>query len=273
MGPRSSWFTRYSHDALAWEYDYRHNKLAPGELEWYLKYARLTGGPILELACGTGRLLIAIAQAGYRIDGLDLSGAMLRLLKMKTRDLDPNTRRRIKLYQADMRRFSTPARYPLAILAYNSLQELETRADQLLCLKNVHACLRDGGYFLLMVAGTHWDRYGDGQDYVVDWFDAPAVDVENGISVVSRNVSHLNAKARQIVRQEIFVIRRKDCHEERIELRHYVPLLTASDYRLMIESAGFYVRCYSGYDEQPEDGKSRIHCFVAQKRRLPAWQK
>ena len=68
MSLRSPWLTRYCHEALAWEYDYRH-KLAPGELEWYLKYARLTGGPILELACGAGRLLIPIAQAGYRIHG------------------------------------------------------------------------------------------------------------------------------------------------------------------------------------------------------------
>ena len=273
MGPRTSWFTRYSHDALAWEYDYRHNKLTPGELEWYLKYARRTGGPILELACGTGRLLIAVAQAGYRIDGLDLSGAMLRLLKMKLCGLDPEVRRRIRLRQADMLRFAPSVRYPLAILAYNSLQELETRAQQLFCLQHVHACLREGGYFLLMVARARWDRYGNGQEYVVDWFDAPAVDVENGISVGSRTVTRLDVEARLAVRRVIFVIRRRDCPEERVELLRRVPLVAASEYRLMMESAGFDVRVYSGYDEQPEDGRSQILCFVARKRRLPARRK
>jgi SAM-dependent methyltransferase len=265
MSLRSSWLKRYCDDALAWEYDYRHNKLAPGELEWYLKYARITGGPILELACGTGRLLIPIAQAGYRIHGLDLSEAMLRLLKMKMYRLDPDARRRIRLYRGDMLRFSSPISYPLEILAYNSLQELETPSDHGLCFKRAYACLRKGGYFLLMIGRTDRDRYGDGKKYVVDWFDAPAVDVESGVSVGSRSVSHLDAKASQIVLKEIFVIRRNDRCEEKIELVHYIPLLTASEYRSMLETAGFSVRSYSGYDEQPEDCRSHILCFVAQK--------
>jgi SAM-dependent methyltransferase len=265
MSLRPSWLRRYCADELAWEYDYRHNKLSPGELEWYLKYARITGGPILELACGTGRLLIPIAQAGYRIHGVDLSGSMLRLLESKIGGIDPDTRRRIKLYRGDMLKFSPPIRYSLAILAYNSLQELETPANHVLCFENVYGCLRDGGYFLLMVVRTDWDRYKDGKEYIVDWSDAPAVDVENGISVASRSVSQLNAKARQIVLKETFVIRRNDRCEERVELLHYIPLVAACEHRLMLENAGFGVRSYSGYDEQPEDGRSHILCFVAQK--------
>jgi SAM-dependent methyltransferase len=265
MSFRSPWLQRYCADELAWEYDYRHNKLAAGELEWYLKYARITGGPILELACGTGRLLLPIAQAGYRIHGLDLSGAMLRLLKLKLGGLDPDVRRRIRLYRGDMLRFAPPIRYSLAILAYNSLQELETIADHALCFKNAHSCLRAGGYFMLMVARFNRDRYGDGKDYVVDWFDAPAVDAERGISVGSRIISHLDAERRRIVLRETFVVRRTDRGEKRVELLHYIPLLPASEYRLMLENAGFAVRSYSGYEEQPEDGRSHTLCFVARK--------
>ncbi len=53
---------RYSHPILAWEYDQR-NKLEAAEFEWYLKYARSVGEPILELACGTGRLTIPLRGA------------------------------------------------------------------------------------------------------------------------------------------------------------------------------------------------------------------
>jgi hypothetical protein len=164
-----------------------------------------------------------------------------------------------------MLRFSPAIRYSLAILAYNSLQELETTADHALCFKNAYSCLRDGGYFLLMVARFDKDRYGDGKVYIVDWFDAPAVDAESGLSVGSRIISRLDAKVRQIVLKEIFLIRRNDRSEERVELPHYIPLLTASEYRLMLENAGFAVCGYSGYDEQPEDGRSHILCFVAKK--------
>ena len=65
---------RYTHEVLAWEYDQRNSTIAPGELAWYLKYATLGGGPILELACGSGRLLLPIAAAGYRVDGVDRQG-------------------------------------------------------------------------------------------------------------------------------------------------------------------------------------------------------
>jgi SAM-dependent methyltransferase len=265
MNLRSSWFTRYCHDALAWEYDLRHHRLAPGELEWYLKYARLTGGPILELACGTGRLLIPIAQAGYRIHGLDLSGAMLRLLKMKMCRLHPDVRRRIKLYQGDMLRFSPPIRYPLAILAYNSLQELETPAECSSLFKRVQGYLRDGGYLLLMVTRAYRDRYRDGKDYLVDWFDAPAADVESGLSVGSSILSRLDVKGNRIVLRESFLIRRDGSREEKVEVTHYIPLLSASEYGFLLEKAGFAVRGYSGYDEQPEDGRSQVLCFAAEK--------
>jgi SAM-dependent methyltransferase len=265
MSLRAIWLRRYFDDELAREYDWRHGELAAGELEWYLKYARKTGGPVLELACGTGRLLIPIAQAGYQIHGVDLSGAMLRLLKSKINGLDPDARRRIRLCRGDMLRFSPPIRYPLAILAYNSLQELETQADYGLFFKNIHACLRAGGYFLLMVARPDPWRYGDGKDYVVDCFDRPAVNGESGTTVSSRSVSRLDAEARRIVLHMTFVIRRNDGGEERVDLVHYIPLFTASAYRLMLEKAGFCVRSYSGYDEQPEDGRSHILCFVAQK--------
>jgi hypothetical protein len=190
---------------------------------------------------------------------------MLRLLKMKMSGLDPGVRRMIRLHQGDMLRFSPPIRYPMAILAYNSLQELETLADLILCFKNAHACLRDGGYFLLTVGMIHWNRYRDGKNYVVDWFDAPAVDVDSGISVGSRSISHLDPKGNRIVLKEIFIIHRGDRCEERVEVVHFVPLLTASEYCLMLENAGFDVRSYSGYDERPEDGSSPIRCFVAQK--------
>ena len=55
-------------------YDFDHD--TKFDLEFYLEYARQCGGPILELACGTGRLAIPIAEAGFEIFGLDLSANM-----------------------------------------------------------------------------------------------------------------------------------------------------------------------------------------------------
>ena len=189
----------------------------------------------------------------------------MQLLKRKMGGLDPDVRRRIRLYQGDMLRFSPPIRYPLAILAYNSLQELETPAECGLLFKRAHGFLHDGGYFLLMVGRACRDRYGDGENYVVDWFDAPTADMESGVSVGSRSLSRLDAKGSRIVLKESFVIRRGGSCEERVNLVHYIPLLTAAEYRVLLENAGFAVRSYSGYEEQPEDGRSHVLCFAARK--------
>ena len=53
------------------------------DVPFYLEYARQCGGPILELACGTGRILIPIAEAGYEIYGVDLSVNMLDRCKQR----------------------------------------------------------------------------------------------------------------------------------------------------------------------------------------------
>jgi ubiquinone/menaquinone biosynthesis C-methylase UbiE len=54
-----------------------------GDVPFYLRQARKTGGPILELACGTGRIAIPLARAGFEVVGLDKSRAMLRIARAK----------------------------------------------------------------------------------------------------------------------------------------------------------------------------------------------
>ncbi len=49
----------------------------PGDVAFYIEQARKAGSPVLELGCGTGRILIPVAEAGIDIVGLDNSPAML----------------------------------------------------------------------------------------------------------------------------------------------------------------------------------------------------
>ena len=120
-------FPRYDHPVLAWEYDQRQPHLFPGELEWHLKYAGVASSLILEFACGSGRLLIPIAQACYAIDGVDRSAAMLDRLREKLGASDEATRNRVRLFRADMMEFVPDRRYHTVILAYNSLQYMESK--------------------------------------------------------------------------------------------------------------------------------------------------
>src|SRR5438309_7724142 len=77
-----------------------------GDVALYVEEARSDGSPILELGCGTGRILIPMAAAGLEVVGLDASHDMLMIARNKLEVLPPEVRRRVQLVEGDMRRFA-----------------------------------------------------------------------------------------------------------------------------------------------------------------------
>jgi SAM-dependent methyltransferase len=113
------------------------------DLAFYLDLARAQGQRVLEVACGSGRVLVPLAQAGFEVVGIDASLHMLELARAKP-DLKRNSGAR--LIQADMRDFRLDVHsFDLAILAVKSFAYLTETADQLRCLQAIHAHLRPGG--------------------------------------------------------------------------------------------------------------------------------
>ncbi len=111
----------------------------PGDVAYYVAAARRAGSPVLELGCGTGRVLLPMARAGLSVVGLDLSADLLARAEAARCRLPAAARRRVDLVQGDMREFQLAARFPLAIIAYRSFQHLLTPIDQVQAL----ACIRD----------------------------------------------------------------------------------------------------------------------------------
>lgn len=255
---------RYEHEILAWEYDQRMSELAPGELEWYLAYADRANHPILELSCGSGRLLIPIARAGYEIDGVDISNAMLSRLDSKIRLLDRRAQSRISFYCVDMAEFRPKRKYAMAFIGLNSLQYLETRERIRSCLHRVFGFLEHGGFFLIMVQQVDLPRYLANERVAIDWIDEPIVDEDRGLSVGSRFVSYLEPGGARIVRERTYRWRRGTTSDV-VQCVTYSPILATFDYIEMLEEAGFTARAYGGYDERPGDGTSGTICFVCQK--------
>src|SRR5207237_10593984 len=68
------------YDLIAPFYDIEHAHFDE-DVDLYLNFAEACGGPLLELACGSGRLLVPLARAGYRVTGVDTSGRMLELAR------------------------------------------------------------------------------------------------------------------------------------------------------------------------------------------------
>lgn len=82
------------------------------------------GGPVLELGCGSGRLLLPLARAGLPVTGVDNAPAMLQRARQKLAAESPAVRERVTLVEADMTSFDLPQCFALILLSYNTLMHL-----------------------------------------------------------------------------------------------------------------------------------------------------
>jgi SAM-dependent methyltransferase len=109
--------------------------------DFYLGLAREASGPVLDIACGTGRILLPCLQAGVDIEGLDLFEPMLKRLRTKAarHNLSP------RLHQADMSDFRLGRQYGLIMIPFNAFIHNMTQVAQIGCLQRCREHLLPGG--------------------------------------------------------------------------------------------------------------------------------
>jgi SAM-dependent methyltransferase len=115
-----------------------------GDLAFYLKLAGECGGPVLDIACGTGRLAFPLAHVGFDVTGIDLSEGMLTRAREKAVG-DAAARDRLRFVAGDMTSFELGQEFGLAIIAFRSFQMLLTPEAERACLETVLRHLRPGG--------------------------------------------------------------------------------------------------------------------------------
>jgi len=115
------------------------------DLPFYLELARQSIGPILEIACGTGRVLLPIARKEIDIHGVDNSQPMLKILRDRLAAEPHEVRQRVTLHEGDMRDFRLNAQYPLVIIPFRPMQHMLTVQDQLSALATAASHLSDTG--------------------------------------------------------------------------------------------------------------------------------
>lgn len=119
----------------------------PGDLDLYMALAGRTGGPILELATGTGRLAVPLAEQGYLVTGVDIDPAMLARAQARETATRGDAVGGLRFVIGDARSVRLPdaGRYQLAFLALNSLFIMGSRADQQAAVATLAAHLAPGG--------------------------------------------------------------------------------------------------------------------------------
>jgi SAM-dependent methyltransferase len=164
---------------LGWTYE-KFNPLRKEEIAWHRQMARQFGGPILELACGSGRLCTALAMAGFSVDAVDQSPTMLIRSQQRIGSLTDDYRRRIRLVQADISNFEFTTSYKLIIIADNSLAELHPH-DRKGCLLCARKHLEPAGRLILTARVYGENLVSDGR--VVTPWSEPVTHPITGVKV------------------------------------------------------------------------------------------
>jgi SAM-dependent methyltransferase len=112
---------------------------------FYVELAKEYGGPVLEIGCGTGRVLLDIARQGIEIHGVDNSAPMLAILREHLARENAAVSNKVTLHSADMRELRLDRKFPLATIPFRPMQHMHTVDDQVRALKSAAAHLAEGG--------------------------------------------------------------------------------------------------------------------------------
>jgi SAM-dependent methyltransferase len=154
------------------------------DIDFYRDYAQQCGSPILELACGTGRVTIPMAEAGFEITGLDNSAEMLSICHQKVEALELEDR--VTLVEGEMAGFDLPNKeFALAFIALRSFMLLLDRKEQRSCVECVRDHLRPDGLFILHVIAPDPKKLArmPGEPFALQ----REFDLANGIHVVRKD--------------------------------------------------------------------------------------
>ncbi len=230
------------------------------DVEMYRGFAERTGGPILEVGSGTGRVALALAQEGHRVVGLEIADAMRAVAQDKANWAQLADRAEFVI--GDMRRFKIDQHFGLMIVPLNAFLHNLTLDDQLATLACFKKHLRPGGLL------------------VIDCFNPdPAYAADDGRLIVQRSVidretgqpallllSRSTDWAQQ--RQEItYLIDRPNQNGtvQRAVLHASFRFIFRNEMQLLLKLGGFELKeIYGSYDLEPFDtGSDKLIAVAA----------
>jgi SAM-dependent methyltransferase len=208
------------------------------DVAFYVEEAKTAhgGGAVLEVGCGTGRILLPIARAGCTITGLDGSRNMLARCHAKLAAEPPVVQGRVTLQQRDMHDFDLGAKYALIIAPFRVVQHLTTPDDQLRFLAAVGRHLAPSGRFIFDVFLPRFDLLTsvDG----VEREDTPEQRLPDG-RTFRRTYRVANVRwVDQVSEAELIYYVDGKRYVQAFEMRWYLP----AELRHLLARAGFRVR-------------------------------
>ncbi len=223
---------------------------------FYMDEARQSGGRVLELGCGSGRLTLPIAQNGIEIVGADLSNPMLDRARAKARAAGV----RVQYLQADMRRFDLPGEFSAIFIPGNSLLHLLTIEELKQCLASVRRHLAAGGRLVFDI--SKWDvrrlAQNPGQRYPVLHLNDP----KRGEIAIEETSSYDSAAQ---IRHVVWYLSAANAADFRV-IDYHLRVIFPQELLLLLEVAGFRLEArYGEFTREPFDSSSQRQvctCFA-----------
>lgn len=217
------------------------------DIPFYVEEAKRAGGPVLELACGTGRLTIPIAQSGVEIVGLDLSASMLAHARTKANAAGV----KIQFVEVDCRDFDLSRKFALIFMAFNSMQHLHDYPSQAALFANVRKHLAEGGRFIYDVFNPRMGFLT--RDSEERWPEREYGDPDGNGTIMLEHTMHYDDAA-QVNHIKWYFSRRgangieKDFRVENLDMRCFFP----QELDLLVRSQGFEtVEKFGNFERKP----------------------
>jgi SAM-dependent methyltransferase len=240
-------------DTLAQYYDLSYTQTR--DVDFFLKMAKRFGGPVLELGCGTGRLLLPIAQAGCRVTGLDISSAMLSIAQEKLTALSPQVAKKVTLVQGDFRDFKLEGKFKFIFIAFNTFYHNLTLEDQQNTLRRALKHLDETGRLCMAVFNPKLEFITSAKQGAMT-HDFTVQDADRGLTLSRFSISTFHPFDQLLDVDFIYDVFEAGYKFERQLVRFRLRYLFKNELVLLLENCGLKIEeKYGDYDQTPlEEG-------------------
>jgi SAM-dependent methyltransferase len=238
----------------------------PGDLDLYLALAGRTGGPVLELGTGSGRVAVPLAAAGFSVSGVDLDPAMLARARVAAAGAGRGVAKRLRLVEGDARsvRLDDAGGYGLAVIPLNSIFLFGGRADQAASVATLAAHLAPGGVAVVdcwLPDADDLARY-DGR-LILEWVRE---EPETGHTVTKTGAAWYDAALRVVRLTTVFEASHAGQAAVRWVRQDRLRLVDPDELSAFAEAAGLHVELVAGgYELEPLDSRSDRVVMVARR--------
>ncbi|PCJ58822.1 MAG: hypothetical protein COA79_12185 [Planctomycetota bacterium] len=226
----------------------------PGEIQFFIQEAKESNTSVLELGCGTGRVLIPTAQSDIDIIGLDISKEMLEILEQKAVELDLGP----KLIHANMVDFKLDDKFDLITIPLNSIHHIIDKKEQLKMFRNIYLHLNYGGKCIFTNQFYNSDFLSLKEYTFIETYKENTLGIELDL--------YLKFDENKKTLKERFVIFDKNLDEEQTcDLMDLYPF-TKNEIETLVCNAGFKkIKVYQNFQYTPYEDTSDLGVWVISK--------